>query len=60
MNNTTISNQCFQRVSFRVSKTYVNGIMTDDIEVIRKYISTKPQQKKPVWTGRNKPEWWEV
>lgn len=50
----------FQRVSFRVSKTYVNGIMTDDIEVIRKYISTKPQQKKPVWTNREKPEWWEV
>lgn len=46
--------------SFKFSKTYVNGIMTDDIEVIRKYISTKPQQKKPVWTGRDKPEWWEV
>lgn len=46
--------------SFKLSKTYVNGIMTDDIEVIRKYIMTKPQQKKPVWTNREKPEWWEV
>lgn len=50
----------FTGLTFRVSKTYVNGIMTDDIQVIRKYISTKPQQKNPVWTGRDKPEWWEV
>lgn len=45
---------------FKASKTYVDGIMTDDIEVIRKYISTNPQQKKPVWTNCEKPEWWEV
>lgn len=54
---------CLYEISsndFLNSKTYVNGIMTDDIEVIRKYISTKPQQKKPVWTNREKPEWWEV
>lgn len=45
---------------FKVSKTYVNGIMTDDLEAIRHYIMTKPQQKKPVWTNREKPDWWEV
>lgn len=46
--------------TFSHSKTYVNGIMTDDIAAIRHYIMTKPQQKKPVWTNREKPEWWEV
>lgn len=54
---------CFYEISndeFSNSKTYVNGVMTDDIEVIRHYISTKPQQKKPVWTNREKPDWWEV
>lgn len=53
-------NTSFIPLSFRFSKTYVNGIMTDDIEAIRHYISTKPQKKKPVWTNREKPEWWEV
>lgn len=46
--------------TFVYSKTYVNGIMTDDISEIRKYISTKPMQKKPTWTRRQKPDWWEV
>lgn len=45
---------------FSLSKTYVNGHMTDDIEAIRHYISTKPMQKKPTWTNRKKPDWWEV
>lgn len=45
---------------FIYSKTYVNGVMTDDISEIRKYISTKPMQKKPTWTRRQKPDWWEV
>lgn len=55
-----IGNQSSCDGYFMYSKTYVNGVMTDDIEVIRHYISTKPQQKKPVWTGREKPDWWEV
>ena len=46
--------------SFKFSKTYVNGIMTDDIAAIRHYIMTNLQQKKPVWTNREKPEWWEL
>lgn len=46
--------------TFVYSKTYVNGVMTDDISEIRKYISTKPMQKKPIWTRRQKPDWWEV
>ena len=45
---------------FRYSKTYINGVMTDDISEIRNYISTKPMQKKPTWTRRQKPDWWEV
>lgn len=44
---------------FSDAKTYVNGIMTNDISEIRKYISTKPMQKKPTWTNREKPDWWE-
>lgn len=54
---------CLYEISscdFCDSKTYVSGIMTDDIASIRHYIMTKPQQKKPVWTNREKPEWWEV
>ena len=46
--------------TFVESKTYINGTMTDDIQAIRKYISTKPMQKKPTWTNRKKPDWWEV
>lgn len=46
--------------NFVYSKTYVDGAMTDDIDEIRKYISTKPMQKKPTWTRRQKPDWWEV
>lgn len=45
---------------FRHSKTYINGVMTNDISKIRKYISTKPMQEKPTWTNREKPDWWEV
>lgn len=45
---------------FRYSKTYVDGAMTDDIDEIRKCISTKPMQKKPTWTRRERPDWWEV
>lgn len=45
---------------FKFSKTYVDGQMTDDIEAIRKYISTKPMKKQPIWTNREKPDWWEV
>ena len=45
---------------FKYSKTYINGVMTDDISEIRKYISTKPMHKKPTWTNREKPDWWEV
>lgn len=47
-------------IDFHNSKTYINGVMTDDISEIRKYISTKPMQKKPTWTNREKPDWWEV
>lgn len=47
-------------ISFHNAKTYINGDMTDDIEAIRKYISTKPMKKKPTWTNRDKPDWWEV
>lgn len=36
------------------------GVMTNDISKIRKYISTKPMQKNPTWTNRDKPDWWEV
>ena len=42
------------------SHLYVDGQMTDDIEAIRKYISTKPMKKQPTWTNREKPDWWEV
>lgn len=45
---------------FKASKTYVNGVMTDDIEVIRHYISTKPHTKPLTWTNRQKPDWWET
>lgn len=45
---------------FDYSKTYVDGQMTDDIEAIRKYISTKPMKKQPTWTNREKPDWWEI
>lgn len=45
---------------FKYSKTYVNGKMTDDIEEIRHYISTKPHSKPYTWTNREKPDWWEV
>ena len=45
---------------FVYSKTYVNGNMTDDIESIRKYISTKPHTRPLTWTNRDKPDWWEV
>ena len=45
---------------FSCSKSFVNDSMTDNIEEIRKYISTKPMKKKPTWTNRNKPDWWEV
>lgn len=45
---------------FRFSQTYIDGQMTDDIEAIRKYISTKPMKKQPTWTNREKPDWWEV
>lgn len=50
----------YMKGNFFLSKTLVNGTMTDDIEVIRKYISTKPMKKKPTWTNRDKPDWWEV
>lgn len=43
---------------FSDSKTLVDRVMTDDIEVIRWYISTKPHTRPLKWTGRNKPEWW--
>lgn len=46
--------------TFIKSKTYVNGSMTDDIEAIRKYISTKPRTRRLTWTNREKPDWWEV
>lgn len=45
---------------FKTSRTYVNGKMTDDIEEIRHYISTKPHSKLYTWTNREKPDWWEV
>lgn len=45
---------------FKLSKTYVNGKMTDNIEEIRHYISTKPHSKPYTWTNREKPDWWEV
>lgn len=45
---------------FNVSKTYVNGSMTDDIEVIRQYIMTNPHTRPLTWTNRDKPDWWEV
>lgn len=51
---------CFMPKEFSNSKTYVNGKMTDNIEEIRRYISTKPIKKKPTWTNRGKPDWWEV
>lgn len=44
---------------FNLSQTLVGDHMTDNIEEIRKYISTKPMQKKPTWTNREKPDWWE-
>ena len=45
---------------FQEAKTYVNGSMTDDIEAIRHYISTKPMKKQPTWTNRKKPDWWDL
>lgn len=44
---------------FQEAKTYVNGSMTNDIEEIRHYISTKPMKKQPTWTNREKPDWWD-
>lgn len=51
---------CFMPKEFSDSKTYVNGKMTDNIEEIRRYISTKPHSKPYTWTNREKPDWWEV
>ena len=45
---------------FQNAKTLVNGSMTDDIEAIRKYISTKPHVRALKWTNRERPDWWEV
>lgn len=53
-------NHMTEHFVFWESKTYVDGQMTDDIEAIRKYISTKPMKKQPTWTNREKPDWWEV
>lgn len=47
-------------IDFHNAKTYVNGTMTDDIEAIREYISTKPHTRPLTWTNREKPDWWEV
>lgn len=43
---------------FKRCKTYVNGRMTDDIDEIRRYISTKHHAKPLTWTHREKPDWW--
>lgn len=45
---------------FLVSKTYVNGSMTDDIDAVRHYIMTKPHTRPLTWTNRERPNWWEV
>lgn len=50
----------YMKGNFFLSKTLVNGTMTDDIEAIRKYISTKPHTRPFTWTNREKPDWWEV
>ena len=47
-------------LNFEVSKTYVNGHMTNDIETIRHYIMTKPHTRPLTWTNRENPDWWEV
>lgn len=52
--------ETFPYFEFHLSKTLVNGSMTDNIEEIRNHIMTKPMQKKPTWTNRDKPEWWVV
>lgn len=52
--------ETFPYFKFSVSKTFVNGNMTDDIDAIRKYISTKPHTRPLIWTTREKPDWWEV
>lgn len=44
--------------TFYKSKTYIKPDMVDNIALIRYYISTKPQQKSPVWTKRKRPDWW--
>lgn len=50
----------FSMFEFEVSKTYINGNMTNDIEAIRHYIMTKPHTRPLTWTNREKPDWWEV
>lgn len=50
----------FPLLEFDVSKTYVNGHMTNDIETIRQYIMTKPHARPLAWTNRDKPDWCEV
>lgn len=50
----------FPMFEFEVSKTYVNGSMTDDIDAVRNYIITKPHTRPLTWTNRDKPDWWEV
>lgn len=50
----------FPLFEFEVSKTYVHGSMTNDIESIRQYIMTKPHTRPLTWTNREKPDWWEV
>lgn len=51
---------CFMPKEFSASKTYVKGVMTDNIEEIRHYIMTKTHTKPLTWTNREKPDWWEV
>lgn len=50
----------FPMFEFEVSKTYVNGSMTDDIDAVRNYIITKPRTRPLTWTNRDKPDWREV
>lgn len=45
--------------NFSVSKTYVKGRMTDNIDEIHRYIATKPHRRPLTWTRREKPDWWE-
>lgn len=44
---------------FVFARTAVNKVMTDNIDTIRRYISTKPHTRPLKWTRREKPEWWE-